>query len=795
VIIDTNEGFTKRDFGFFCFSTKISDREISQFTRTSNIGWGVAKNFILKHIIYITFFKILYTIICILSFMKEPNNFVQEKDSFFSDKFHSAISGEIGKSNSLAIKESSQKILSRLESDEKGRKAGIMYGKIQSGKTSNFLALIAYCFDQNYTICVLLNSPIISIAEQNKKRLEVCFMNEEEIKILLVEKDKNQVENEVGEALHRKWIEKGKKIIIVMPKHHSWLEKVNKFISENPKLFGDKVLIIDDEGDQASLSNNATKKNSKASKTNDLINEMRDLIPNHAYVFVTATPFANIIVDNRDKMSSSFIELIRPGQPHGRKKYYGLSELWDEGEIYKQTIRIIDEKEPKKLFKNTQPPLSLKKALSTFLVGATILERERGDGLGYEMIINPHVNLKPQRVVAKKIKFFIEELKGSFEKNDNYFESFVWEGWQELESTTKITENISLSELIDLVKITVRECKIDTLNSESNSKESEQTTTNKIYIGARSIGRGLSFKNLIVSYITNRAKKAQNTDTTLQQARWFGYKSQKMLQFSRVWCTERIDKDYRNLKNMEERLWESIEGLNKKEIPLSEWIESKDGGFVLDDKDQKLTRSGVGRTTRIKPLEKYLQYRPMENSEKEKEFYQKLVSENYASFVDGKSIYDDERHKEKAFKDLEDFREFLTPELFSHVFKKIRVPSEILRQINEFSVVNSIKVRFVIANLEEETRKQTLTNGETKNFFIKTEKWQGSEENYYFWPVNKEEIMLQVWKYSVWEKEELIDKEQFWYAFFLPNKFSGNIKGIITKKTPATQTWSDENNE
>src|SRR5207253_3200834 len=187
--------------------------------------------------------------------------------------------------------------------------------------------------------------------------------------------------------------------------------------------------------------------------------------------------------------------------------------------IYKQTIRIIDEKEPKKLFKNTQPPLSLKKALSTFLVGATILEREKGDGLGYEMIINPHVNLKPQRVVAKKIKFFIEELKGSFEKNDNYFESFVCEGWQELESTTKITENISLSELIDLVKITVRECKIDTLNSESNSKESEQTTTNKIYIEARSIGRGLSFKNLIVSYITNRAKKAQNTDTTLQQAR------------------------------------------------------------------------------------------------------------------------------------------------------------------------------------------------------------------------------------------------------------------------------------
>ena len=157
---------------------------------------------------------------------------------------------------------------------------------------------------------------------------------------------------------------------------------------------------------------------------------MRDLIPNHAYVFVTATPFANIIVDNRDKMSSSFIELIRPGQPHNGKKYYGLSELWDEGKIYKQTVRIVDEKELKSLLviKNTQLPLSLKKALSAFLVGATILERERGDGLGYEMIINTHVNLVPQRIVAQKINFFIEELKESFEKKDSYFENFVQEG-------------------------------------------------------------------------------------------------------------------------------------------------------------------------------------------------------------------------------------------------------------------------------------------------------------------------------------------------------------------------------
>ncbi|CAG8514993.1 2654_t:CDS:2 [Cetraspora pellucida] len=378
--------------------------------------------------------------------------------NYFSDKFTLHNSQEIGEQNSLAIKESSERILKRLESISGKSQAGIMYGKIQSGKTKNFLALISFSFDKGYAICILLNSSIVSIANQNKERVEDCFKEEKEkVKILVVEKNKNQLENENGEALQRKWVGKGKKIIIVIPKHHSWLEKVIQFITKNKILFSNKVLIVDDEGDQASLNNNATRTNQEATKTNDLINRMRNELPHHSYVFVTATPFANIIVDNRNERT------------------------------HEKMIRIIPDIEAKKLLssKDTSLSSSLKKALATFLVGATLLELRKGDGPGYEMIINPHYGLEEQKNIFGKVQKFVEELKSSFEKSDGYFESFVRDGLQEI--SADVVHSVNDADLVNSVKHTVNECMVTTLNSEGNSKESEQTTANNIYIGAKSI--------------------------------------------------------------------------------------------------------------------------------------------------------------------------------------------------------------------------------------------------------------------------------------------------------------------
>jgi hypothetical protein len=51
-------------------------------------------------------------------------------------------------------------------------KTGIIIGKVQSGKTSNFIALTALSFDNGYAVNVILGGTKIPLLNQNVQRIE-----------------------------------------------------------------------------------------------------------------------------------------------------------------------------------------------------------------------------------------------------------------------------------------------------------------------------------------------------------------------------------------------------------------------------------------------------------------------------------------------------------------------------------------------------------------------------------------------------------------------------------------------
>ena len=59
--------------------------------------------------------------------------------------------------------------------DRNKTETGIVIGKVQSGKTSNFIAVLALAFDNGYDIAVVLGGNTLELLKQNATRIESAF--------------------------------------------------------------------------------------------------------------------------------------------------------------------------------------------------------------------------------------------------------------------------------------------------------------------------------------------------------------------------------------------------------------------------------------------------------------------------------------------------------------------------------------------------------------------------------------------------------------------------------------------
>ena len=100
---------------------------------------------------------------------------------------------------------------------------GIVIGKVQSGKTSNFISLIALAFDNDYQIAIVLGGNKKNLVSQNAERIEE-YMNCSDIVVLSTTDNEDilitsQIEN---------FIDQGKKVIIVGLKHQKHIKSITR---------------------------------------------------------------------------------------------------------------------------------------------------------------------------------------------------------------------------------------------------------------------------------------------------------------------------------------------------------------------------------------------------------------------------------------------------------------------------------------------------------------------------------------------------------------------------------------
>ena len=441
---------------------------------------------------------------------------------------------------------------------------GLAIGKVQSGKTLSYSVLSALAFDNGYAVVLILAGTKTPLLEQTYSRLTADLVGGGPI--VTPFKNPTTTDSEVLESIFHNQ----RHALIVILKRSNRISRVRE-IFEQPSLNGKPILIIDDEGDEASLNTQFRK--GKQSAVYKSIMSLRSALRSHSYIAYTATPQANLLIDGIDNLSPDFGALIYPGSG-----YCGGSVFF--GERIKEFVRPInpqDEDAGRGIITE-----SMRKAIAIFLVGAAIRHR-RGDGDWHSMLIH-NSSLKREHSQAYEA---VKQLISSWKTKMTYLDSdpeklallsLFKSAYDDLNLTVINIPNWDdlkndLSREIWQVEVWI----VNSLPAGRDPMTTSMRLPNNIFVGGNMLGRGLTIRGLAVTYITRRAKKETNADTLEQRARWFGYK-EKYLDTCRIFLTEELRSNYAELLRHEDDFWEALSRNMRQGIPIRDWPRM----FVLD---------------------------------------------------------------------------------------------------------------------------------------------------------------------------------------------------------------------
>lgn len=483
--------------------------------------------------------------------------------------------GEIGANNIVQnVRATYRKLIEQLNSSNSANHNSLLVGKVQSGKTSNLELLSAIAFDNGYNFLLIFGGYDKELLRQSTERFGKTFetVGGEEVldsdsPVLFTTNDQTKESISINSLSDlefvKQLIEDRRPIIITCLKRPHAMRTALKAISKvQESISGIVPFIIDDEGDQASL-NTAKDKARNSTPTYLTIVKIKEALHNPLYLSVTATPQANIFQEDISALNPASIHTVQPGSGYDGASIYHLSE------------NDIIEDVP-----DTDSPLqmsdSLKEAIYYFFIASAIkrLRCSQNKEKRSDMIIHVDRTVVAHGSIYSSIHDLIEEVKQAFIEDDStdYYFNIIRRCYEKY-----LPQNVQLhfpfdDNLISEISKAIQSTGAILQNGVGkHTKEMELTKLHKIYIGGDLLQRGLTFPNLIVSYFTRFAKTGGNMDTTLQRARWFGYRS-KYLDLCKIFTTVDIAKEFTVLAEVEDDLWEQFDDVEKGVLEIKDII-------------------------------------------------------------------------------------------------------------------------------------------------------------------------------------------------------------------------------
>jgi hypothetical protein len=521
------------------------------------------------------------------------------------------------------LDEVSDQILGLLENPiTKGRqfdRRGLVMGQVQSGKTTNYSALINKALDSGYRLVVVLAGQLNNLRSQTQTRLDEEVLGfdtalaestaadhgrfgvglirgfaEARMVGSLTTSEEN---GDFNSKRARTRVDAGGStpFVLVVKKNGRVLKHLLEYLrdhspySKREPLTGRTIvpdvplLVIDDEADQASVNTSDMPVDEYGKVIDDynpttinrLVRQLLQCFTQTAYVGYTATPFANIFIHDdaphaeygEDLFPRSFIVSLRAPENYvGPELLLGIpdSEPMPVFRSVEDQDRMVPDRHRIDHFPEELAP-SLERAIQAFLL-ATAERRLRGQSTTHNsMLIHVTRFVAVQNRISELVKDYVTRIQRRFRYGEGADSQTVLaelaDVWRDFESTS-LRLGASVSRWPDIERELPRVLDLTTIrviNGSSSDlldyRENEGTGISVIAVGGDKLSRGLTLEGLTVSYFL---RASQMYDTLMQMGRWFGYRD-GYADLIRIYTTPELQRAYEHIARASEELREEFE--------------------------------------------------------------------------------------------------------------------------------------------------------------------------------------------------------------------------------------------
>lgn len=506
---------------------------------------------------------------------------------------------------------------------------GLLMGEVQSGKTATYLGVLNKALDYGYQVIIVIGGHTEDLRQQTQTRFDTDLLGIDS------ETWEDGISNAairnvgVGE-IHRlrahlmttvrhdfskskrgssiTWVEGGLPTVFITKKTPSLLDNIRTYIkSQAPGGRLDiPLIVVDDESDWGSPN---TRDKADPTSVNKAIRALLDISTRSSYLAITATPFANIFID--DQASFEFVEKPKRGEPVADgpgtvlhdlfpsdyirvmsppTTYRGIGTYFPEVGHAAITTEVDDCLEiiPIK-HKNHHPvsalPESMETAIIEFLLGTAVRRLRDQRVKAASMLINVSRFKSVERQVSELVDDFLRRtaaiILGEFARQAatrSVAAQRVQDIWDVHFANVSDVEWNQVSE--KLVEI-APEFRVDLINGDTAKERAKRRKlmtvaerqaddlVPKVVVGGDILSRGLTLDGLQVSYFV---REPRTMDTLMQMGRWFGYRP-RFDDLVRIWMPETTRADFIHSAEVTDELRETLidmkaRGLTPKDFGL-----------------------------------------------------------------------------------------------------------------------------------------------------------------------------------------------------------------------------------
>jgi len=473
-------------------------------------------------------------------------------------------------------------------------------GYVQSGKTANYISLINRAADVGYKFIILIAGVHNNLRSQTQQRINEGFVGYDSLKQETVgvgkidPKRRPYTITTVNDDFKKNLVghfgfspnDFKEPVILVIKKNSSTLKNLIEWLkTAKPKgLDADyPLLLIDDEADNASINTN-TEEN--PTTINARIREILNMFNRRVYIGYTATPFANIFIDDQAEHEDKGVDLFPDDfiiTLNAPENYIGAKTIFldkkFQGKDY-DIIRHIEDNElcipakPKKNFELECLPDSLKEAIKLFVL-ASVIKTERDKKLKYTtMLINvtfkKHLHYRLQYLVNEELEKILNDIYARDEEILKELKELYLKEYVNSNYTNEYTPSPEMFDVyIEKIAENIEKFKVVTVNSDSKGLNYNEYPDGLfvIAIGGYSLSRGFTLEGLTISYFIRTTKMY---DTLLQMGRWFGYRN-KYEDLCRIYMPKETEVWYQHIAEVVEELKYDLKELQLSKRPPKDY--------------------------------------------------------------------------------------------------------------------------------------------------------------------------------------------------------------------------------